>query len=240
MAVIIPKALKKSPLISVAFELRFDGVEPYNDLFATKIAYAISRGNINQMKRLPISQVPEFARLNDMAFEPVLGFKYYETDILVGPKVVIVRTPQYKGWSEFSKIILDVVDCVNLFVARVVRVGFRSIDFFEGERIDDRLNLAVSTSTGGISESLKRMSCSFAITYVDGANRVRLNYANDATVFDNKKSAKKGSVVDVDAFCENPVGGVAETISAIHDLGKKVFFESLKEDFVKTMEPEYE
>ena len=240
MSIRIPKALRKSPLISVSFEFRFEGVEPYNDLFASKIAAAAACGKFDQVTRLPINQIPELVRGSQMAFEPIFGFKYSGADILVGSKVAVVRTPLYNGWKNFSEIVLEVANRVRPYVVKFTRIGFRSIDFYEGRHIDDDLNLSVSTSIGGSKESLQRENCSFAITYIDGDNRVRLNYANDASVIDNKKDVKKGSVVDVDAFCENPKTDVNEVITTIHDLGKKVFFESLKENFIKTMEPVYD
>lgn len=240
MPIIIPKALKKSPLISVSFEFRFEGVEPYNDLFASKIAAAASGGNFDKMTGLPINQIPEFVRGSQMAFEPILGFKYSGVDVLVGSKVVVVRTPLYNGWNNFSAIVLEVANRIRPYVVKFIRIGFRSIDFFEGHHIDDCLNLSVSTNIGGSRESLQRENCSFAITYIDGVNRVRLNYANDASVIDNKKVVRKGSIVDVDAFCDNPETDVNDVIATIHDLGKRVFFESLKEDFIKTMEPVYD
>jgi len=236
----IPKSLKKSPLISVACEVRFDGVEPYTDLFATKIAYSVLNGNISDVTRLPVIQVPELARARDMMFEPVFGVKIDDVDLLIGPKVIVVKTSCYQGWDRFCRVVLDTVSKTKPYIARVIRAGFRSVDFFVDKRIDRELNLSVNVQPDCEKESFEREGLSFAVTYIDGKNRVRLIYSNDATVVDSGKSLKKGSVVDVDAFCNDPDENVDDVIVQLHALGKKVFFESMKESFVKTMEPVYE
>lgn len=236
MAIRIPKSLKKSPLISVSCEVRFEGIEQYSDLFATKIAYSILQGNFDGLTRLPIMQIPEQARSVEMFFEPTLGVKVGSSDILIGPKVIVARTSDYKGWDDFCKVVLKSVDNSKPYISRVIRVGFRSVDFFENRRIDDELNLSLNVNQD-CKESFERDCVNFAVTYSDGNNKVRLSYSNDATVVDNGKFVKKGSVVDVDAFCNDPKEDVKDVVSKLHELGKRVFFESLKQSFVYTMEP---
>ena len=240
MAVKIPLSLKKSPLISVSCEIRFDGVEQYNDLFATKIAYSILNEDFSSLTRLPIVQVPEQARANDMPFEPIYGVKRGEADLLSGPKVIISRTSAYKGWDNFCRVILEAWTLSRKYIRKVIRAGFRSVDFFDGRCIDSELNLSLALTQNSSLETLGKECASFAVTYVDGNNRVRLSYSNDAKVIDKGKYVKKGSVIDVDAFCDDPSEEISTVVSELHEIGKRVFFESLKESFVESMEPVYD
>ena len=236
----IPKFLRKSPLVSVSCEVRFDSGEPYSDILATKIACDISGGKFPNVTRLPISQVPEIARSRDMLFEPILGFKVTDIDVLVGPNVVVARTSTYRGWDEFYKVISDVIDKINPVVKSVFRIGFRVVNFFGEKSIDDSLNIFIKSANDCGLSVMDNDGCSFAVTYAAGQYKARLSYANDATLVNNGKSLKKGSVVDVDSFCDNPDGKILGVVSDLHVLGKNVFFECLKASFIETMEPVYE
>lgn len=114
------------------------------------------------------------------------------------------------------------------------RIGFRTINPFEGKDIEADLNTSVSN---GIH--LEKTSCNFSLVYKQGENKSRISFSNDAKMSRNGQPEINGSFIDIDTFHEGNTDDISAQIDSLHTLGKQVFFESLKDNFVNSMGPVY-
>lgn len=236
MGVRIPVKLNDSKLVSVSFELRFESSEAYSDLIALNLANSLVKLGIGPIFQLPVMQLPPIARANDPAlrYSPLLGVKQENLVVQVGPRVLVVTTEDYPGWAAFSSAIQKFLDCTKDYRIRTERIGFRTINFFADMDIENSLKTKVETAV-----ELEKSSCNFSIVYNQDDCRARISFSNDAKMSRNNQQGQKGSFLDIDSFFEGNPDEMIEKINSLHSLGKKVFFESLTDDFVQSMRPEY-
>ena len=185
---------------------------------------------------MPIMQLPPIARANDSAlkYSPLFGVNLENLVVQVGPRVLVVTTENYPGWDVFSKAIEKVLKCTEDYRVTTERIGFRTINFFVNQNVENSLNTKVETNI-----ELEKSSCNFSLVYNEGDNHSRLSFSNDAKMSKKGMPEQRGSFIDIDSFYEGNPNNVLEKINSLHTLGKRVFFESLTESFIKTMGPEY-
>lgn len=236
MGVKIPIKLKDPKLVSVSFELRFESHEAYSDLIALNLVNSLVMQTQASMFQLPIMQLPPIARANDAAlkYSPLFGVNLENLVVQVGPRVLVVTTENYPGWDVFSKAIENVLGCTKSYRVKTERIGFRTINFFVDENVENSLNTKVETNI-----ELEKSSCNFSLVFNEEDNRSRLSFSNDAKMSKNGMPERRGSFIDIDSFYEGNPSDVLEKINSLHTLGKRVFFESLTESFVKNMGPVY-
>lgn len=236
MATRIPLKLNDPKLVSVSFELRFEASEVYSDLVALNLANVLVQQGNGSLFQLPIMQLPSIARSSDLNFRysPIFGVKMGDMMVQVGPRVLVVNVDNYPGWAKFYPVIRNVLDNTATLRNKTERIGFRTINFFEGQDIEKSL---ITTVQNGLD--LQKTSCNFSLVYKDNDCRTRFSFSNDAKMSKNGQAEKLGSFIDVDSFFEGNPENVDRTINYLHTLAKKVFFESLKQEFVDSMGPVY-
>lgn len=233
----IPLKLNNPKLVSVSFELRFEADEIYSDLVALNLANTLVQQGHGTLFQLPIMQLPPVARNSDPNFRyaPLFGVNMNGTIVQVGPRVLVVTVENYPGWKEFHPVITNVLNYTNGIRKKTERVGFRTINFFENQDIENNL---ITTIQNGLD--LQKTACNFSLVYKNGDFCARYSFSNDAKMKKNGQPEKKGSFIDIDAFFEGNPSDNDECVNKLHDLGKKVFFESLKQEFVDAMGPIYD
>lgn len=236
MATRIPSKLNNPKLVSVSFELRFEANEIYSDLVALNLANALVLQGKGSLFQLPIMQLPPIARNSDpnLRYAPLFGVQMRNVVAQVGPRVLVVTVENYPGWAVFHPVIKEVLNCTASLRKKTERIGFRTINFFEDQDIENNL---ITTVQNGLE--LPKVSCNFSLVYKDGDCQARYSFSNDAKMSKNGLPEQKGSFVDVDSFFEGNPSNIDATVNQLHDLGKKVFFESLKQEFVDSMGPVY-
>lgn len=237
MAIKTPTKLQKPHLVSVSFELRFDADEVYSDLFALNLANALADGNEKDVFQLPAMQLPSMVRGNDPGFRymPLLGVKSGNAILQVGPRVLVVASDSYPGWETFRAIVGNALSRSENLRKKSERIGLRFVNFFEGENVEGDLNAEVRNGV-----DLERSSCNFSLVYREGRCLSRFSFANDAKLSMPGEQEKTGSLIDVDSFFDGDSEDIRATADGLHDLGKKVFFGSLKRNFIDAMEPVYD
>lgn len=236
MATRIPLKLNDPKLVSVSFELRFEASEVYSDLVALNLANALVQQGNGSLFQLPIMQLPSIARSSDLNFRysPILGVKMGDMMVQIGPRVLVVTVDNYPGWAKFYSVIRNVFGYTANHRKKTERIGFRTINFFEGQNIEADLTTTVKSGL-----DLQKTSCNFSLVYKADDCQARISFSNDAKMSKNGQAEKLGSFIDVDSFFEGNPENVDGTINYLHTLAKKVFFESLKQEFVDSMGPVY-
>ena len=233
----IPNRLNKSALISVSFEIRFEASEVYSDLIALNLANALIKNGGGALLNLPVMQIPPSIRSNDLNFRyaPMFGVKTGDQIVQVGPRVLVVTVEKYPGWKNFYSIIKASLNHTSEIRQRTERLGLRTINFFEDNDITNNLTTVIQNGV-----SLEKKSCNFSIIYKEGDSQARFSFANNSIMTKKGESEKRGSYIDIDSFMEGSPKDMDSALESLHNLSKKDFFESLKQDFIDSLEPNYD
>ena len=233
----IPNRLNKSALISVSFEIRFEAAEVYSDLIALNLANTLIQQGGGTLLNLPVMQLPPTMRSNDVNFRyaPLFGVKKDNLIVQVGPRVLVITVEEYPGWKAFYSAIKAALDNTGKIRQKTERLGLRTINFFENDDIENNLTTVIQNGV-----SLEKSSCNFSIIYKDGDCQARFSFANKSIMAKKGESEKRGSYIDIDSFIEGSPKDMDAALESLHNLSKKVFFESLKQDFIDSLEPNYD
>ena len=124
-------------------------------------------------------------------------------------------------------------------IGRVVRLGFRVINFidgnvFDGEKI--KLNIRIG------EKEIPYKETTIKTVFSEGEYHSTVSIINQARL-NNSTPIRIGSVIDVDTFsvtCERFFDNASEFLEDIHKSEKKVFFSLLTNQFLESLQPEYE
>lgn len=237
MATRIPLKLNNPNLVSVSFELRFEANEVYSDLVALNLANALVQQGNGPMFQLPIMQLPPIARSSDLnlRYSPIFSVKMNDMIVQVGPRVLVITVDNYPGWAKFHSVIRNVLDYTTNLRKKTERIGFRTINFFESQDIESCLITKVQNGL-----DLQKASCNFSLVYKDNDFQTRFSFSNDAKISKVGQAERLGSFIDIDSFFVGNPANVDETVNHLHMLAKKIFFESLTQEFVDSMGPVYD
>lgn len=193
---------------------------------------------------LPILQIPAAVRNQDpnLLFQPHYKLVKDHYILQIGPKVIslAITDQKYTTWESYYTEIQEVFEKVNEigFISEVLRVGLRYINLFVDD-IWENINISVKISDNEIhSDEI------FVRTLLDkGEYKVNLQTGNQLKLEDNKQIVGRASVIDIDTFILdeniNFFSNMKEILWSSHDIEKEIFFTLLKDDFLKSLNPEY-
>lgn len=239
----IPKKISPNPVIEAVVELRFETCVPSEAVFG--VVYPVLDKIVNgQFEKLPILQLPEQVRMNDVNFKfaPHFQFKNSDFQVNVGPRVLaIIATEPYKGWNEYSSIINEILNRLDelKIIKKVDRLGIRYVDFFDDLNITQKLKFKVQRFPYLLD------SLSLASTFkVREPFTTNLNIATNQTITVKGKT-RSGSIFDTDTYVEfedteYKFEDILDHINEAHNVGKEVFFSSLEGSFIAELNPEYD
>ncbi len=241
----IPVKLNLCPIIESVFEIRFDSNLDANIVFA--LIYGKLKDDFPTIEALPLSEVPASMRDTDpnLKYQPAYKLHYKDNENIVlqicAKSVGFSFTPEYCGWKEFRSFVnryLNVIHETGV-IGRVVRIGFRVINFidgnvFDGEKI--KLNIRIG------EKEIPYKETTIKTVFSEGEYHSTVSIINQARL-NNSTPIRIGSVIDVDTFsvtCERFFDNASEFLEDIHKSEKKVFFSLLTNQFLESLQPEYE
>ena len=239
----LPAKVENCPIIDALIEIRFETTLVRSAVFGV-IYSSIMDEYQGRVINLPILQLPEQIRDVDptLKFKPLYRIEGDRFIVQIGPDVLCISSKiPYVGWNAFvrhsSKIIHKIIS--SNIIKRVVRIGHRYVNFFEGD-ITDRLTLSFSMTEGYDAENILIRS-----EVKDGEFVDTLQYSNNATYKATQSSCEQhGSLIDIDVFRENDdncfIFNVEEEINKAHSCGKKLFFSLLKPVLLNDLNPIYD
>jgi uncharacterized protein (TIGR04255 family) len=133
---LLPRKLKKDPIIEALLEVRFDGRELLPELVVGKLA-SHSQWSGFAAQRLPVADIPAPIRKHDPNFQyqPVLELRGRENTrvVKIGERVFSYHAlAPYPGWPTFQQELSNAIEfvfgAVDQFAA--TRFGFRYINAF--------------------------------------------------------------------------------------------------------------
>lgn len=241
----LPTRLNLCPIIESVFEIRFDSALDANIIFA--LIYGKLKDDFPTVEPLPLSELPASMRDADpnLKYQPAYKLHYKDDENVVlqicAKALGFSFTPNYCGWNEFSSFVVRYLNKIKEIgvINNVIRIGFRVINFIEGDVFDGRkVNLKISLK----ETEIPYKETSIKTVFSDGDCYSTIMIFNEAQL-NNVNPVKKGSVIDIDTFsvnCKHFFEDSHTFLEEVHSAEKKVFFDLLTKDYLNSMQPEYE
>ncbi len=240
----LPKRIAHCPIVGAVGEIRFIADIPDDALFGQ--LYPAFKKDYPNVVRLPIMDLPPAVRgTSDLMFAAQHLLKGEAYNIQIGPRVFNVSiTPPYQGWGKFGAKITSAFDrfFATISPSTIERVSLRYTDFFGGDILPKtRIHLGLNGATLLGPETQVRTLISR-----DGYQHI-LQFTNAVErAGEEGQSSVKGTAIDVDSLSTNvPLefaseqGKRNELMDNLHLSGKRLFFETLSQDFLNALGPEY-
>jgi len=246
MTQVMPKKLRKSPLLEALFEVRFvPVVEGAGDILPGLI-FGSLRSKYPRVEQLPAAAVPRSIRAGQEALIYQASHRLHGSDgasIQVGDRVAAVSTTSYPGWNAFRSMITELVGVLRTtgLVKTVERFSFRYINvltsFANGKQLPSlKLNVEL------VGRSPNERGFLLRTEFESGALTTVVQIATDASAKGPGNVEVSGMLVDIDTvmkvpastFFAEPMDGLEEA----HRIVKETFFSLLTEEALAKLDPE--
>lgn len=235
----LPLSINPCPIIEAIFEIRFESSLPGDAIFG--IVYNQFKDEFQNVDQLPILQLPAAIRNQDpnLKFSPHYKIKKDNFIIQIGPNVFsLTNTKEYCGWEVFSEKIFDTYNkvCELNLIKKQFRTALRYINMLPDINVFERSNLGINLNDRTLGAN--QINFTAEIPYENGASNLKvINFAE--AIFENQ--AVKGSIVDIDTHVQHEkFDNFKDAIECAHIAEKELFFNLLKQEFLKTLNPVYE
>lgn len=230
--------MSKPTVIETSFDLRCDFSQPV-EVVAVELFKKYKSCALNGLERLPTNEIPEIIRQTDPNLQnaPLYQIRIGTANIQIGRfGVRYVQQTSYPGWNPLREKLREFLE--TIFNANIViqlkRVGLRYINFL----VADAANVCKVSFNSGMDFRRKQFNHTdvfekddFTIKTVV-ANQAKLNNQID------------GSLLDIDISCnksqEPDFEKIDSQVENLHSTCREVFFSSLSDDFLSSLEPKYE
>ena len=239
----LPLRLEKCPLVDALIEIRFESSIISSAIFG--IIYNLIRDEYKGIvTNLPILQVPEQIRKNDpnLKFKPLYRIDAEKYIIQIGDDVLCISSKiPYVGWDEFSFRTIELIKKIaeEGIIDKVLRIGHRYVNFFEGD-IMDRLTISKPIIDGYHTNNvLVRTEVRDCDDFIDV-----IQITNSATYKSpSHTDFLSGSLIDIDSSKEYEdnyfLDNLECAINKVHNCEKIMLFSLLTDDFLDTLNPIY-
>jgi uncharacterized protein (TIGR04255 family) len=239
----MPVSIEKSPILEAIFEIRFEPNIPGDAVFG--LVYNAFKEEFTKAAPLPILQFPEQLRSTDpnLKFMPHYRMDKENFIIQIGPNVFnLANTKPYCGWSNFSQKIEYCYGRLSKIgiMSNHISTAIRYINVFEESNIFEKMNMEIQLAGKVVGQ--EHIDFSTIIPHDNDKAKSRLKITTFANIHlhDEKKDII-GSIIDIDTvFTMTDPSEFKESIQYVHEEQKKLFFGSLKQDFIESLSPKYE
>ncbi|MBT9487303.1 MAG: TIGR04255 family protein [Rubrivivax sp.] len=249
MAKRLPFKLGKEPLLEAVCEVR---VSSKVGLHTVLPGYLVAKGICDQpvIEQLAAAQVPDAVRANEPGLRdsPLVSVRWTNFALLIGQRSIAVANPApYAGWDQFRRQIEAVLGLVlaSGFVDRVERYSMKYVNLFAedsslsgAEAIDLNLRLGLFALSANNNIQLR------AELTEDGFVTVVSVIAS--AVVQSSTGVRTGAILDIDTVREgiamSPTDFAGNLRSLLDDIrmrNKRVFFDSLLDEAIIKLEPQY-
>lgn len=243
-----PISIDPCPLIDALVEVRFDpAVQPEAvfGILLTKLSHKFPKVVPLQPAILP----EEMRKLNPaLFFQPQFRLEGEKFAALIGPNVfAVAMLGQYPGWKVLSNEFRQTLRVVHesQVIKTTSRFALHYVNYFD-RNILPQLTLSVTID----AEPVNGESTVFKTILQGDGYRLQLQVVTDLKVSTNNPSLGVdpnvlGSLIDIDCFIDYPtvgedfLGSLGSFMESAHAAEKKLFFDLLADEFLKTLNPKY-
>lgn len=245
-----PIQLKNPPIIESIIEIKFNSFLPDEVVFG--VFYSKVGEKYNKIEELHTSKIPKEIVENEpsLKYAPhyVLRSEKSSLLLMIGPKVLIFKyqkhqdlTIKYPGWHDY--IYNEIMDTLKQIVSanyikEVLRVGLRTIDFFEVKEDEDVFsNLKISINM--LDKDLNGLDKSVRFNIKENGFDNTIAISNNSSLI-IKNELNKGATIDIDTSKEEVVSQnienyLSKIIESGHEINKDLFFSLLKDEYVEVL-----
>jgi len=249
MATNLPARLNKEPLIDAIFEVRFTSQIP-----ASIILPGILYNNLDGDKKLdslPVAQVPKNVRDADpnLRYAPLSRIDWTIFFISISDYSVLISCKYpYCGWKQFKPAIDKLIAILDEsgIIDKVERYSMKYIDLIPSQEIQQKvamINFDVSIANHKLEK--EQFHLRIEIPSNDFVHAVQV--VSTAQVVLHNGIQMEGLLIDIDTFVaqfndslKSLRKDLLDRLEAIHLANKTMFFNCLRPDALKQLEPEYE
>lgn len=237
----LPKKLNKPTILEVVTEFRFKNKLEIEEVFY--IAKSVLDKKGYTYKKTPILEIPPAIREGDQSLKYATYYIFEKGKNLVhiSPyKIAFSNKGFYSGWDDYLAFIVDIYESLNELISKwkFETVSMRYIDFFREVNIFENINIKIDLPES-LSNNIKENSKSYSSDFdTDENTKVKIQIANNIQL-NNTNNVETGSIIDIDVFLNLIKEDYKSSLNDIHSLTKKTFFDILNDNFIESLEPEY-
>jgi len=249
-AVLLPKKLKKEPLVDAVFEVRFSSSIPASSVLPG-LFFAQLEGAEKQIERLLTADIPSQLRSVDpvLRFQPLLRLHSGDFLILVGDASLgIACKMPYPGWNAFKTQIIKVVGLLKdtQIVQTVDRYALKYVNVVDGKDLVEQIHrINMDLRLGKHTLKSESFTVRVEVPRDDFIHVVQV--AAPVTVQMIGGEIRIGVIVDTDTICNYQTNDwtkfmeeLPDRLESVHTDNKEMFFECLQPETVNYLEPIYE
>lgn len=244
----LPKKLNKEPLVDAIFEVRFTSTVPASEILPG-VFFRDLKGD-KTISPLPASQIPAQMRNSDvnLQFAPVNRLDWDHFFISFSDKSLSISCKlPYPGWKIFKVTIEQILGIIVKLgiIESISRYSLKYVDLIPASDTDKQislLNLDLSIAKHILEKEIFQVRVE--IPKSEYINVVQI--VSPATVTTSDET-KQGVIVDIDTIknvtnisIQQLMTDLSTKLDEIHLINKTIFFDCLKPDTIKALEPKYE
>ncbi|MBZ0125153.1 MAG: TIGR04255 family protein [Rhodocyclaceae bacterium] len=242
----IPVKLENDPIIEAIFEIRFNTeVQSAADLLPG-LLFPELRKDFPRIEPLPVSQIPQVIRDRDpdLRYQPRHRLVGERSWVLLGDRsAAIACKPPYIGWTDFRRVILQLVRLLEgtKLIKEVERFSLKYINLLSGTGPAEQFSqIRFSADLAGISLVNQITQLKTELIEDDFVNIVEI--MSNAVVVTEPGQTLKGMVLAIDTIRMNPKDFWSQSdylIDRAHSTEKSIFFRSLTKETINSLKPKW-
>ena len=247
-----PTTLGKCPIVEAVIEFRFSD-HKIDELFS--MIFSVLQSEFNYVRNDSLFSIPESIRSEDENLKYQNHYLFKKENFLIGIspcKMSFSLVSTYTGWETFLSTVQDIFQNKLHFDTKlnIQSIGIKYIDFFPSIDMFENLTIQCDTPKHIQEDNTKKHTKKYLFDYVSPENfdialKIFNNMELNAQELSQADLQQKntGSIIDLDIRASIlPKQDWNETIKQlekIHTKNKSIFYDLIKEDFLKTLEPIY-
>jgi uncharacterized protein (TIGR04255 family) len=244
----LPHKLAKQPVIEAIFEMRFKSQAAVSSILPGFLFTKLS--GEKSIERLPAAEFPQQMRHIHPAlqFAPLVRVRWDAFFILIGDRNVgLACKIPYPGWQAFKATILQLVEWVTQvsIIESVERAALKYTNIIPSELGDARSLVKFELLVGEHSAAGDKFQIRVEVPKDDLLHVVQIISSGTAMLADG--TSRTGVTLDIDTIAaianipfQKFAGTLADRIEAVHRENKVMFFDCLKPETIKKLEPSYD
>lgn len=246
----LPIKLEKQPLIDAVFEMRFLSSIPASDILPGFLFGKLD--GEKKIESLPVAQVPKPLREGDpnLQFSPITRLRWSDYLISIGDRSIAIGCNYpYPGWMDFKpaiKKIIELLKEINIFQS-ISRYSMKYVDLILSTNIEHQISL-IDMDISIAGHKIKNQGFQLRVELITDSfvNIIQIIPSASATLLNGEK--RDGIIIDVDTIynindlkIEEVFNGNFDTdLEHIHKINKRMFFDCLNEETIKSLGPIYD
>jgi uncharacterized protein (TIGR04255 family) len=243
----LPLRLGRQPLLESLFEVRFKSSgSPVTDLLPGIIFSKLGH-EYRSSEVLPLATLPKEIRSRDpnLQFAATQRLSGPEAVIFFGDNVVgVSKTMPYRGWPDFRQRIHAFVEVIRQsgLINEIDRYALKAVNVIPSARPRQLDHLAINVALAGRPAQDSGFHLRTEVNDADFLRIVEVTPNITAKTADGTMHSGLRVAIDCIRPCPSSHHGwsdLVDGLDALHNEQKRLFFELLTPDTLKSLEPEY-